>query len=181
MILENIHTLPQTAFWNFEGKGGSFELEIRRYGSYNWKFEGKGKVYMWNFHDFVDLIMISLKINSMNWQQWIQDKHWSSRHVFVLICGRKLTKQRLNNKLQRSQHHITSFYLSSKWPHKLFCSFSVKHSLLTEDAILLLNLVGLRVTSDPEGSNSRSWKWKYPNVLSIVLPHRKSSIKTPSL
>ena len=123
---------------------------------------------MWNFHDFIDLIMISLQIKSMNWQQWIQDKHWSIRHVFVLICG-KLTKQRLNNKLERPQCHITSFYLSSKWPHKLFCPFSVKHSVLTEDAILLLTLVGLRVTSDPEGSNSRSQKWKYTNVLSIIL------------
>ena len=46
------------------------------YGNtYNWKFEDKGKVYMWNFHDFIDLIMISLQIKSVNWQQWIQDKH----------------------------------------------------------------------------------------------------------
>ena len=94
----------------------------------------------------------------MYWQLWIEDKHRSIRHVFVLICRRKPTKRRLNVELQRPQHHIMSFYLSSKWPHNLFCPFSVKNSLLTEDAILLLKLVGLRVTSDPEGSNSRSWK-----------------------
>ena len=31
-IPENIHTIPRTAFWNSEGKGGFFELEIGRYG-----------------------------------------------------------------------------------------------------------------------------------------------------
>ena len=29
---ENIHTIPRTAFRNSEGKGGFFELEIRRHG-----------------------------------------------------------------------------------------------------------------------------------------------------
>ena len=32
-IPENIHTIPQTAFWNSEGGGG---------GSSNWKSEGRG-------------------------------------------------------------------------------------------------------------------------------------------
>ena len=33
-IPENIHTIPRTAFWNSEGKGGGgfFELEIWRHG-----------------------------------------------------------------------------------------------------------------------------------------------------
>ena len=34
-IPENIHTIPRTAFWNSEGKGGGggvFELKIRRPG-----------------------------------------------------------------------------------------------------------------------------------------------------
>ena len=31
-VPENIHTIPRMAFWNSEGKGGFFELEIRRHG-----------------------------------------------------------------------------------------------------------------------------------------------------
>jgi len=33
-VLENIHTIPWTAFRNSEGKGGFFELEIQRHGGY---------------------------------------------------------------------------------------------------------------------------------------------------
>ena len=40
-IPENIHTIPRTAFWNSEGKGGGvFELKIRRQGvTYDWNSE----------------------------------------------------------------------------------------------------------------------------------------------
>ena len=39
-IPENIHTIPRTAFWNSEGKGGFFELKIRRQGvTYDWNSE----------------------------------------------------------------------------------------------------------------------------------------------
>ena len=39
---ENIRT-PQTAFWNSEGKGGLFELELRgQGGSLNWNSEIMG-------------------------------------------------------------------------------------------------------------------------------------------
>ena len=45
-IPEDIHTIPQTAFWNSEGKGGRgggggvFELKIRRQGvTYDWNLE----------------------------------------------------------------------------------------------------------------------------------------------
>ena len=31
-IPENIRTIPRTASWNSEGKGGFFELEFRRHG-----------------------------------------------------------------------------------------------------------------------------------------------------
>ena len=31
VVPENIHTIPRTAFRNSEGKGGFFELEIRRH------------------------------------------------------------------------------------------------------------------------------------------------------
>ncbi|KAL9950684.1 hypothetical protein ACROYT_G043223, partial [Oculina patagonica] len=31
-IPENIRTIPRTAFWKSEGKGGFFELEFRRHG-----------------------------------------------------------------------------------------------------------------------------------------------------
>jgi len=32
VVPENIHTIPWTAFWNSEGKGGFFEQEIQRHG-----------------------------------------------------------------------------------------------------------------------------------------------------
>ena len=51
----------------------------------------------------------------------IEDKHQSIRHVFVFICGRKLTKCVLYFKLQRPWCYKTSFFLLSKQPDYLSC------------------------------------------------------------
>ena len=87
-IPENIHIIPQMAFWNSKGKGGSL----------NWKSEGMRDTYNWNskgkgsFRDRQEFIpqkrlFIAWFSWQMNWQHWqhrVQYKHRSIRQSMFL-------------------------------------------------------------------------------------------------
>ena len=141
VIPENIHTIPRTAFlnWNSEGKYWGVGMqgvwtgdlkawmdtcitEIRR-PSRNLHRE-QTSVFLENGYLMALIINYwfpkKAQINDTVYdcRSRIEDKHQSIRHAFVFICRRKLTKCVLYFKLQRPWCYKTSFSLLSKQPDR---------------------------------------------------------------
>ena len=104
----------------------------KAWGVLNLEFpQGKDEsVFLENAY-FIDLMT--------NWQTLLmaaEDKHPLISDVFIWYSFVEENQQKVGfTSSSRKTCCKTSFFLSWKQPHKLFCPFDAKHCLLTEDAI----------------------------------------------